>query len=244
MRLPALALAAFTLTVTLCGCQTSQEKSARLEREAKKLAAARPIAKGLSIGRQSSSIRVTATALVRGREGAAAVVTLRNSSARAITAIPIEITVRDARGAVLYENTAAGLTPSLTTVPLIAPHGETSWIDDQVPIAGTPASVTARVGEGVPSSGAIPLTTVAGTHLFEDPANGVGAEGDLTNHSSVPQRELIVYVLARRSGRIVAAGRAVLALAPAGAATHFQAFLIGSPAGATLQASAPPSTLR
>jgi hypothetical protein len=52
-----------------------------------------------------------------------------------------------------------------------------------------------------------------------------------------------VYGLARRGGRIVAAGRAVLPEVAANASAPFQAFLVGAPQGATLEASAPPTTL-
>jgi hypothetical protein len=46
-----------------------------------------------------------------------------------------------------------------------------------------------------------------------------------------------------RGGRIVAAGRAVLPEVGAGQRAPFQVFFIGSPQGAQLQASAPPTTL-
>ena len=45
------------------------------------------------------------------------------------------------------------------------------------------------------------------------------------------QQNLIVYVLARRGGQVVAAGRAVLPEVGAGASLPFQAFLVGSPSG-------------
>jgi hypothetical protein len=41
---------------------------------------------------------------------------------------------------------------------------------------------------------------------------------------------------------VVAAGRAVLASVGAGASLPFQVFLVGSPVGAKLVASAPPTT--
>ena len=62
------------------------------------------------------------------------------------------------------------------------------------------------------------------------------------NRSKVAQQKLVVYVTARRAGRIVAAGRAILPEVAAGASVPFQAFLVGSAAGTQLQASAPATT--
>ena len=89
----------------------------------------------------------------------------------------------------------------------------------------------------------IPRLTVTGVHLFAEPATGAGAEGTIENHSAVEQRELVVYGLARRAGRIVAAGRAVLPQLAAGGAVHFQLFFLGDPHGAQLTIEVPPTTL-
>ena len=233
-------LAALALT----GCETSAGKSAKLEREAKAHSSAIPAARGLSIGRVSSKIEVLASALVHGNEGVAAVVTLRNRSATALRDIPIELTVRDAHGAALYTNTAGGLARNLTSVSYLPAHGELAWVDDQVSGAGSPSSATARVGEGTAATGVIPALGTEGMHPFEDPTNGMGAEGNLVNRSGLAQKDLVVFVLARRAGAVVAAGRAVVPLAAPGVPTRFQAFLIGNPQGAQLQASAPPTTFR
>jgi hypothetical protein len=64
------------------------------------------------------------------------------------------------------------------------------------------------------------------------------------NRSSVAQQSLVVDVLARRGPAIVAAGRAVLPEVGAGGSSAFQAYLVGTPSGARLEASAPPTTLR
>jgi hypothetical protein len=240
VRLTALALA---LTLTLTGCETSAEKSAKLEHEAKAHLAAQPVQKGLQIARQSTIVSVVRAQLVRGSEGAAAVVTLRNTSATALHEVPIEITARDAHGTTVYTNTAPGLARSLTAVAVLAPHAELTWVDDQVPAAGAPVSILARVGQAPAVHDAIPVLVAAGTRLFEDPTNGVGAEGEVVNRSGVAQRELVVYVTATRGGSVVAAGRAVLPIAPAGAPTRFQVFFIGNPQGGRLDAAVPPSTL-
>jgi hypothetical protein len=243
VRWAALALAALALT----GCETTAERSAKLERAAKqheRHAGGGLVQRGLSISRQSTKVRVSATTVLHSSEGTAAVVTLRNLSATPLRDVPIEITVKDTRGAAVYTNDVPGLAAALVSVPLLPAHATTTWIDDQIlPTGGTPASVTAKVGEGLPATGAIPELSIEGAHLFEDPASGPSAEGSVVNHSPVSQQELVVYALALRAGKIVAAGRAVLPQAPAGASTHFQLYFIGDPRGAQLQLGAPATTL-
>ena len=98
-------LAALALTA----CETTAEKSAKLEKLAKREAAAatyrrRLTHRGLSIPRTSTKVTVTATGVLHSSEGAAVVVTVRNASATTLRDIPIEITVKDARGAPVYTN--------------------------------------------------------------------------------------------------------------------------------------------
>jgi hypothetical protein len=242
VKLAALVLAALALT----GCESNQQRSAKLEKAAKQRERqaelhAQAAQRGLAITHPSKVVKVIATAVVHDSEGAAAVLTLRNTSSSTLRDVPIQITVKDAAGASVYTNATPGLSPSLVSVSLLPAHGALTWIDDQVQGTGTPASVSAKVGQASPASGAVPTLTVQGAHLAEGSASG--AEGAVVNDSGVSQQELIVYAVARRAGRIVAAGRAVLAQAPSGASTPFQIFLVGDPRGATLEVSAPATTL-
>ena len=241
MRLVALALVALTLT----GCESTQDKAAKLERAAKRHEelATNGAQHGLSITRLSTKVEVVSSSVLNSSEGAAAVVTLRNLSPTPLRNVPIEIAVKSSSGAVSYTNDAAGLSAGLASVPLVPAHGETTWIDDQVQASGGAASVEAKLGEGEAVKMALPQLTVQGAHLFEDPTNGLGAEGTLLNHSRVTQKELVLYAVARRGGTITAAGRAVLPEAPAGASTPFQIFFIGNPHGGKLEVIAPPSTI-
>ncbi len=244
MRWVALALVALTLT----GCETTQEKAAKLEAIAKRHereAAKNGVSakQGLAISHESTKVKVSATALLRSSEGTAAVVTLRNTSATPLRNVPIAITIKGAGGSTLYTNDEPGLAAALVSVPLLPAHGQATWIDDQVQASGAPASVGAKVGEGeATSAGAIPHLSVEGEHIFEDPTNGPGVEGVLVNHSAVSQQELVVYAVARRAGAIVAAGRAIVAQAQAGSSTRFQVFCIGDPRRGQLSVTAPPTT--
>jgi hypothetical protein len=239
VRRAALVLIALALT----GCETSAEKSAKLERaaklEAKRTAVA---ARGLTITKPSDKVAVLAASALKSSEGAAVVVTLHNRSNVALHDVPIEITVKGSGGATIYTNDAPGLAAALVSVPLLRAHATTNWIDDQVQATGTPKSVSAKVGEGEAVAGAIPRLVVEGAHLVSDETSGPEAEGSVVNHSAVGQHELVVYALARRAGRAVAAGRAVIPQAEAGSSTRFQVFFIGDPRGAQLEVSAAPTT--
>jgi hypothetical protein len=233
VRLVALALVALALTA----CESNQERSAKLERTADlhkgEATRRRALAEqALTITRLSTRVKVATTTVVSSHEGAAAIVSLRNISNASLRDVPIQITVRDAHGASVYRNHIAGLSAPLLAVALIPAHTTVTWIDDQVQASGKPVSVSAQVGEGTPVTGAVPTLTVAGAHLSEGQV-----EGNVINHSAIAQQELVVDAVARHAGRIVAAGRAVIAEDPAGSSTPFQIFLVGNPIGAQLEFS-------
>jgi hypothetical protein len=229
------------LSLGVAGCESTQEESARLERAAKHVTLAQ---RGLSIERQSRLVKVVSAVVVHDAEGAAAIVTLRNDSANALRDVPLAISVKSASGQTLFENDSAGLEAALTSVGSLPAHGTVTWVDDQVPADGGPASAGAKVGEAPSFTGEPPRMSIAGLHAIQDATDGAGAAGTLTNRSRVAQRNVVVFVVGRRAGRIVAAGRAVLSSLAAGASAPFQAFLVGDPRGAQLQAYAPASTFR
>jgi hypothetical protein len=234
----ALMLAALTLpALALSGCETTAEKSAKLERAAKRVTLAKQ--KGLEITRESTVVKVAETAIVQGKEGTAAVVTLRNTSASALREVPISLELKDARGASVYSNGTPGLAKTLTSVALLPPHAEVLWIDDQIQ-AATATAATVRVGEGAAASGALPRLTISERHLTSE-AGASTLEGAVHNGSATGQSELVIDAVTRRGGKVVAAGRAVLASLDADATTPFQIFFIGNPAGAQLQLSVPPT---
>lgn len=188
-------------------------------------------------GPSEQLFEVESTTLLRGSEGAAVVVRLRNVSTHALRSVPIEITVKDAHGSVLFQNNAPGLEAALTALASLPAHGEATWVDDQIPSSGAPVSVSAVAGEAPTASGAAPRVEIAGVHASEE----AGA-GTVRNRSNLTQQNLVVYLLAHRAGKLVAAGRAVLAEVKPGASVPFQAFFVGNPKGAELEASAPPTT--
>jgi hypothetical protein len=240
VRRAALVLVALTLT----GCETTAEKSAKLERAAEAHARpARHALQGLSIAHESADVKVIGSGVVHSSEGSAAFVMLRNLSSRPLKDVPIAITVNDPAGATTYANNSPGLAPTLVSAALLGAHGEMTWVDDQVQSTAAAGSLSVKVGEASAVTGPIPRLSVNGAHLSEDVTSGAGVEGTVTNHSQVEQQELAIYAVARKGARIVAAGRAVLPQLPTGATLPFQVFFIGDPRGARLTLSAPPSTL-
>jgi hypothetical protein len=238
LRATPLVVAALSLGLT--ACETTAERSAKLERSAKHLAAGRSAAPATTaFTRPSTVVTVLAAKLVHSSEGAAAIVTLRNTSSVALQSLPIAISVKDAAGRTVFQNNASGLEAALASLPSIAPHATLTWVHDQVPPGGSPTTVTARVGEAQARAGNVPSLPVTGLHLVEDPTNGVGALGTVTNTSSLAQRNLVVFVLAAKGGTTVAAGRAVLPEVAAHSVRTFTAFFIGEPKGAQLRADAP-----
>jgi hypothetical protein len=235
-RLPT-ALFACALAICADGCQSTQEKSAQLEKSAKH---ERLALQGISVSRQSPDVQVLGTEVVHGHEGNAVIVRLRDSASKPALSAPIELTVRDAKGKIVYQNNAPGEDPSLTKVSL-QPGAQSVWIDDQVHTEAVPASASTKVGEGAHPSGAAPKLTVKGLHLSGEGGEASG-EGIVKNSSSSTQDNLVVFVLARKAGKVVAAGRAVLPEVLPGASDSFQIYFVGDPGGAKLEASAPPTT--
>jgi hypothetical protein len=225
------------LALPLAGCESNQERSAKIEKTAKRSTLTQ---KGLAIAHASTQVQVLSTDVVHGTEAAAAVVTVRNSTPHALRSVPIAITVKNPHGQTLYKNDTPGLEAGLTQISSLPPHGSITWVDDQVTPTGGPANVSATVGEAPTASGPEPQIEVQGTHIVEASAGEVA--GTLHNRSNVIQQHLVVYLIARRAGKIVAAGRAILVEVAPGAPVPFQAFLVGTLAGATLQASAPATT--
>jgi hypothetical protein len=227
------------MTVALCGCQSTQERSAELQRKAKHDVLA---AQSAAVTKQSPSIEVLQSSVIHTSSASAVVVALRSTSTHALENAPIEVTVRDAHGNVLYQNNASGLEPSLTTVSLLEPGEETIWVDDQVTASGDPTSASALVGEGTQASGSIPQLSVSGTHQSSEAAEAT-LSGSVVDHSRTAQQNLVVYAVARRAGKIVAAGRAVLPeVSPTGTNVPFQIYFVGDPSGAQIQTSAPATT--
>jgi hypothetical protein len=237
MKLAVLALAA----LALAGCESTQAKSAKLERVAQKS----KHETGLVVGEQSKDIKVEGTTMLQDSGGAATVVELRNDSSGSLVGLPISVQVLDKASKPLYANDAPGLDSSLVSVASIAPGETLEWVNDQVTVASPGGSVVAKIGAGAkPGPAALPKLDVTGLEAAGDASGDQAITGDVTNRSQVEQRRLVVYVTARKGEKVVAAGRAIVERLAPGKAAHFSVFPIGDANGAALSAAAPPTVVR
>jgi hypothetical protein len=66
----------------------------------------------------------------------------------------------------------------------------------------------------------------------------------VTNRSSIEQVALIVYCVARRGSKVVAAGRSAIARLQPGKKKAYHVYFIGNPSGGKLWVAAPPTVLK
>lgn len=224
----ALALAGVALVVT--GCQSTQDKSAKIAAELGPVAQE----KGLEIGERSKEVEVVSTTLLTDANGSAVVVELHNGSNRDLAEVPLLIDVLDAMGKSVYRNDIPGIEPALAAVPFIPAGGDVAWVHDQVLATGKPVEAKAVVGAGGEEfSGEPPAVSVSEPTLEGDPYTGVAAGGEVVNESGEDLDRLLLYAVARDGGEIVAAGRgAIEPLKDKPKPVHYNVFFIGDPVGA------------
>jgi hypothetical protein len=243
LRLAFSAVAVLALAVASSGCESSQAKSARLAKSAKGLLHQ----KGLTITHENADVKVAKTTVLHDANGTAAVVWLRNGTGRAQARVPVAIDVADAHGTSLFKNNSPGLATSLVAAPLVPAHHRALWVNDQVIASGKPAKVTAKLGaSGAVPSGSLPRIEISGVKLEQD-VDGTVARGRVVNRSKVVQRDLVIFGVVERNGKIVAAGRGIVARvppAPTPKPIHFAVYFIGDPRHGSLHLEAPPTVLR
>jgi hypothetical protein len=240
LRAAALALVAVVLASVSTACESTQDKSDRIAREG---GAVNLAEKGKSVARQSREVKVVRTALLQDENGAAVVVAMRNRTGRALTGVPVTFDVRNRRGRSVYRNDAAGLEPSLVGTSLLPQSGTLMWVNDQVQLPEPGRKARALTGGGRPAPSRVPRIVVSQPRLEQDPVSGIAASGKITNKSAVEQRKLIVYAVALKGSRPVAAGRAQVNRLKPGKRANYQIFFIGNPRGAKLQVAAPPTRI-
>lgn len=233
----AIALAGVALVAT--GCESTQSKS---EKVAAELGPVKQ-EKGLEIGKASKDVKVVSSTVLSDKNGAAVVVTVRNSSSRDLVNVPILIDVRDAKGKSIYTNELPGLETALTSIPYVEAGSEAVWIHDQVLATGTPKTVKVTIGEGgTPFDGTVPEFTVGEPKLEGDPTSGQVADGDAENRSGEENERLLLYAVARNGDEVTAAGRgAIERIKPEPKPLPYNIYFIGDPAGAEVEVTAYPT---
>lgn len=231
-------LALSAAVLGLSACESSQDKNKRLAKKVTKVVDLKP----LRITSENKQVKVVQTVALSDQNGAAAVVVLRNGSGHDLGQVPILFNALGAGRKSVFKNDAPGIDPALSSTAIVPAKGEFAWVNDQVMPSGKPVSVVAQVGAAkakVPAS--LPDVTFTPPKLSLDPVSGIEASGKVRNASKIDQVKLILYCVARRGKKIVAAGRGEIQRLPAGKTKNYHIFFIGNPKGARLTVAAPPT---
>jgi hypothetical protein len=239
MRLAALALGLAGAATLVAGCQSTQSKSAELAKEG---SAAVSNEQGLKIGKKSRDVKVSRALVLSDANGGAAVVELRNTGKKTLVNVPIAIDVRKG-GKSVFANDAPGLEQSLVSVAALRPGESLAWVNDQVFATGPKIAATVGATKR-PAPAKLPEIDVGPPKFGGDPTSGIAVEGRVTNRSKLLQRKLVIYAVARKGGKVVAAGRGQVERLKAGASAGYQIFFIGNPEGAQVELAAPPTTFQ
>lgn len=227
--------------MTLSACESTQQESEKIGREGKQPAAGQG---SLKLGAVNHSVRVSDVTLLRSAGRTAVAAKLTGTATRPQLEVPVLVEVMGAHGKVAYSNETGGLEASLQRMALLRPGQGEWWVDDQVLSSQSATGVKVRVGTGsAPRAGSAPPTLSTTTpHVAEQGGLSV-VSANVVNHSPKAQGKVPVFAVAVRGGRVVAAGRAVVSALPGhpGASVPFQLFLVGNPAGASIELTVVPT---
>lgn len=234
--------AAGLCALSLAACESTQDKSARLAKEAKSEIKQQ---RGLKITAKNKQAKVVSKGIVQDTTGVAVAVTVHNTGPTQVD-VPIAITVSGKGGKRLYANDAPGLDPSLVSIPVLRKGETTTWVNNQIIAASKATRVKVVVGNGKKApAGSPPTITLSSLETGRD-ADGPFVHGRASNQSETAQRRLTISCVAASDGVIKAAGRSVLEKLPAKADSkrpaRFTAFLIGKPGDAPVKCAAPAVT--
>jgi hypothetical protein len=242
---PALIAGAVLAATGLSACESTQDKAAKVRAEGDKFLQDRH---GLKITTINKDVKVLGKTILHDANGTAVVVELENHGKADEAQVPIAIQLADAAGKKVFANDAPGLEPTLVSIPLLPRGKDSFWVHNQILSAGTPKTLAVKVG--VPPKVDVPAKpphiTLSNIKMDKD-SDGAFVTGQVHNRSDVLQKRVTIFCVARKGGKIVAAGRAVVDKLPPGTPKkpiRFSVYFIGNPAGATLDFTVPPVVLR
>jgi hypothetical protein len=227
--------------LALTGCESTQDKAERLRASG----AAALNEKGLTVAKRHPDVAVSKTTVLSDENGTAAVAFLRNKGSKPLGDVQVGMDVQDRRGRSQFKNDEPGLEPGLVSMPLLKKGESVVWVHDQIPETDRPAKkVEIKPGMAVAEvPPKVPKLEISPPKLRNDPYSGLYVRGRVKNRSKVDQRRLILFGVARRGGRVVAAGRGGIERLPPGASRLYRIFFIGNPKGASYTIDAPPTIL-
>lgn len=243
VRLAATGCIAAVAALSLSACESTQTKSARLEKTGKNQAKLTTV----SAGAANTKVKILGTTVLHSKTGNAAVVQIQNTGPAAEIDVPLGIQVKGTDGKVIYKNDIAGLQPALQSMAYLDKGQTAYWVNDQVLAVDPPKSVDATVSkEKSDFAGTPPKITLAKPVIDVD-ETGPYATGEVKNESDLPQINLPIFAVALKGGKVVAAGRAIIERldpAPTKKPVNFKIYFIGNPRGAELQLTAAPTVLQ
>jgi hypothetical protein len=215
--------------VALSGCATTQDANRRASIQADRTLASR---KALELRGIDRNVQVVSTTVLNGKDGSAVVAVLRNRGDRPVNDLPIEVGPQGGDPV----NVRPNVPYFQSHAPAIAPGHQATWVYvSRDPLGSNRAFV--RVG----ARPTPPLTTT--DHVTELQTGGKGdgssVQAVVTNDTGVPQYDLDVYAVARKGGRLVAAGRANLEHLGVTNSAHLTLPMIGDAKRARVQIFAP-----
>jgi hypothetical protein len=242
MRPAAAAFAAGLIVLGASGCETTQQQSAKIART---LGHQSAIAGTTRLGAANRDVRIEQEVLLTAAGQSAVALKLTNTSTRTQTDFPVLIEVLDAKGSAVYRNNTSGIEPSIQQFALLAPHATAWWVDNEVLASGgVPKTATGQLGAATaPAPGAVPSITteaVSASDSFPGPHVSV----TVRNRSTIAQRQLPVYAVALRGGRVVGAGRGIIPSLAPGAGAQVQVPMVGSVSESTISLTVPPTASR
>jgi len=229
-RTTAACVATLPLAVVITGCVSTEQIAARA-----RLVSARELASQSTtqVGQTNPNVTVDRVALIHARSGTAVVVSLRNNTSTTLTDLPISIAIR-AGHRELYLNRSANLDYFESHIAAIGPHAATDWaFTTDRRVAGGRAVATVGFPDLHPS-------LAGGLPRLEASPDGT-ARVTVSNHSTIPQYDLQVYVIAMQAGRYVGAGSAEVPHLGTHATTSVRVTFLGVARGATMKLIALPT---
>jgi hypothetical protein len=236
------------LVPVLAACESTADRAAQRREaraaEAAKLAKAAAAIEVVKV--QGIETRVLAVINAPDAGLAAVVVGMRSSDPkRSVVWAPIDVKLKDAKGAVIAQNNVEGANPTLVRVPSLPAGGEAFYVNDQLvpdPPEALPASADVVLGGQMRplDPPPAPLET-RNVQLVADPDLGANFTGQVVNSTTVRQEQLIVQAIVRRAGKVVAAGTAIVVGLDPGQTADFTGFFVGDPTGGELEVIVPPS---
>ena len=233
-------LATLPLGVLLSGCVTTQQVAARARLVDDRIRASQS---PLRLTHQNPDVRVTRVSLLPGLTGTALAVALRNTSTRSLTDLPIVVGLTTAAGRKLYLNRSANVDYLDNHVVVLPARGLVTWVytsGRRLPSAARPFAEVGVTQLPEPVAGTLPRVAV---NRVPSGSSSLARtlSVSVSNLSGIPQYSVPVYAVAVRSGRWLAAGRAIVAhLGTHGRAT-VRLTLLGSPGAASVRLSVLPT---